>query len=487
MKTVAFLVIYIGLSFYGLSQSVYSTFQTFKKSPELRNASIGMMAINLETGDTILAHNIQTSLPTASTAKLFSTASALQILGADYVPKTMFYADKTVDSSGTLNGNIWIRGGGDPTLGSKHFNATENRMDFFNGIIESIKKSGITKINGNIIVDASEFGYEGVPDNWSWSDIGNYYGAGFSGMTFFDNMIELNFKTSNSIGGKTTITSTFPNIEGLNFQNYVTSAKSSRDNAYIYGAPYSYERFVTGSIPYRRENFVVKGSNPDTEKTFGELLKKEFEKNGLEVSGTIQTGREMNLKSSDKSYEDKIKLFSIEGQKIQKIVNLTNEKSVNLFAESLVHLIGKEKHSSKIGTNANGIAVIDGYWRSRINTQGLYLNDGSGLSRSNGIAPSHFIELLAWMQKNKNASNFKESLPISGVSGTLRSVCKNQSAHGKIHAKSGTMRRIKSYAGYIDSSSGKKIAFAIIVNNHSCNSRTLVKKMEPVFNALSRY
>lgn len=487
MKFIGFLFVLSTVSFIGLSQTVYSTFQTFKNSVELQNASIGMMAIDLETGDTILANNIKTSLPGASTAKLFSTASVLQILGKDYRPTTVFYSDTIIDSLGNLNGNLIVRGGGDPTLGSKYFNTPENRMEFLNEIVQAIQKGGVKIITGNIVIDASEFGYEGVPDNWAWSDIGNYYGTGFTGINLLDNTVELNFKTSYKIGGKTTITSTFPKIEGLTFQNYVTSAKSNRDNAYIYGAPYSNDRFVTGSIPYRRDKFVVKGSIPDTERTFGELLKSEFEKNGITISGTVQTGRELNLQSNDQYYSEMKPLFSLEGRRVQEIVNLTNEKSINLFAESLVHLIGREKHSSKIGTNKNGIAVIDGYWKSRINTTGLYLNDGSGLSRSNAISASHFIELLRWMSKSKNADIFKESLPIAGQTGTLKSVCKKQFAQGKLRAKSGTMRRIKSYAGYIDSSSGKKIAFAIIVNNHSCSSRQLVRKMEPVFNALARY
>lgn len=487
MKLVLLLCATVSLSFSLLSQSVYSTFQSFKKDSELKNASIGFMAVDIESGDTILINNPNVSLPSASTAKLFSTASAIELLGPNYQPKTKIFIDGTISSEGILTGDIIIQGGGDASLGSKYFNAPENRGAFLTTITSAIKAKGIQSINGSIISDGSAFGYEGVPDNWAWSDIGNYYGSGASGLMLFDNMLEFHFKTSSRIGGPTTITKTYPEIDSLNVFNYVTSAKSSRDNAYIYGAPYSLDRFITGSIPYNRTDFVVKGSLPDPEKAFGQLLLLELKKNNISFNGTILTGRSLNLVKSPIDYSSKTEIASLKGKTIQTIVNKTNEKSINLFAETLVHLIGREKHSSKLGTNSNGIAVIDGYWRNKINTAGLYLNDGSGLSRSNAISPGHFIQLLSWMSKHENGEIFENSLPIAGETGTLRSVCKKQSAHGKLRAKSGTMRRIKSYAGYINSTSGKKIAFAIIVNNYTCSSRQLVKKMEPIFNALSKY
>lgn len=487
MKFILFLFFLLRFFLPVTAQNVSAVFRAFQQNIELQNASIGMMAVDLTTGDTILAHNIKTSLPSASTAKLFSTASALELLGGDFKPVTKIYFDGKIDTNQILNGNLWIRGGGDPTLGSKYFSSPENRTQFLSEIVQLLKKQGIQKINGNLIVDASEFGYEGNPDNWTWSDIGNYYGAGFSGINLLDNTVELHFKTSRQIGGKTTITSTFPVIEDLKIQNYVTAEKSNKDNAYIYGAPYSNERFVTGSIPYNREKFIVKGSVPDTELLLGQLLSKELKKQSISIEGSIQTGRKMNLKSNDNSYQNRTFLFSLEGKTIREIVNLTNEKSINLFAESLVHLIGKNRHQSKLGTNKNGIKVIDNYWKSKINTTGLFLNDGSGLSRSNAISPSHFVELLTWMEKNENGKIFRKSLPISGETGTLKSLCKKQTAHGRVFAKSGTMRRIKSYAGYIDSSTGKRIAFAIIVNNYSGGSSNLRRKMEPIFNALSKF
>jgi D-alanyl-D-alanine carboxypeptidase/D-alanyl-D-alanine-endopeptidase (penicillin-binding protein 4) len=89
------------------------------------------------------------------------------------------------------------------------------------------------------------------------------------------------------------------------------------------------------------------------------------------------------------------------------------------------------------------------------------------------------------MYESKNAEAYKATIPIAGQSGTLKGVCRGQKADGRMAAKSGTMNRIKSYAGYIDSVSGKKIAFALIVNNDDLSGYALVNKMESVFNAMA--
>jgi D-alanyl-D-alanine carboxypeptidase/D-alanyl-D-alanine-endopeptidase (penicillin-binding protein 4) len=122
-----------------------------------------------------------------------------------------------------------------------------------------------------------------------------------------------------------------------------------------------------------------------------------------------------------------------------------------------------------------------------MNTSGLQINDGSGLSRNNAISSHHFTQFLSYMHKSKYATDFKASLPIAGVTGTLRNVCKGQAGQNRVVAKSGSMTRIKSYAGYVTTKSDKKLAFAIIVNNNTCSSGTLKVRIEAVLNAMANY
>lgn len=485
MKIVSsFLLIgFIAINFVYGQNKIQTAIDQFAASSQLSHASISFEVIDLATGVTIASHNPGLGIPTASTAKLFSTATALEILGENYRPETRIYTDGQIDSAGVLHGNIWIRGGGDPTLGSNYYCSDGHERDFLIAWADSLKKKGILKIEGGIIADASEFGYNGAPDGWNWVDMGNYYGAGPSGLTIFDNLIEYNFKVPGTVGANSTLSSTSPFVPNLVIHNYVTAANGGGDNAYIYGAPYSLDRFVNGTLPAGSSSFVIKGSLPDPEAQFAYELEHVLRDRGIEVLGTSQTARGMNKKSSNWTYSKRTLLFSHLGATIGSIIDKTNERSINLFAEHLVNLVGYAENGD--GSTDNGLNVLENYWKAKWSTSGMHVNDGSGLSRSNAISASNFTDLLKAMNSSSNGKRFKASLPVAGVSGTMRNICKNQAGHGKIAAKSGSMTRIKSYAGYVDSSSGKKYAFALIVNNQDCSSSVLVDKMEVVFNAIS--
>lgn len=477
----AILITVIQLNGLGQDQQLTQWVNDFSSAQSLNHGSVSI-AIRDKDGVIIAGKNQETSLPTASTAKLFSTASALEILGPDYKAKTRLYIEGDITKEGELNGNIWIRGGGDPSLGSKYFHDDEDRLTFLAQWAEKIKAHGIKKINGAVIADASEFGYVSAPDSWTWNDMGNYYGASPSGLTVMDNTLEYHFKTSNYQGGKTEITEIQPPIDGLKIINEVTSENIKYDNSYIYGAPFSLDRIATGSLPMGRSDFVVKGSLPDPELAIAQMLAEELLSKGVTTSELAKAKRQFHDLKIDYS---QMKLIHTEtGASIQEIITLTNFKSINLFAEHLLCLIAYE--NGQIGSVNNGVKFSMNYWKGRINTDGLNLTDGSGLSRSNGISASHLTALLHYMNTtSKYKDLFYKSLPVSGESGTLKSLCKGQKGEGKIHAKSGTMNRIKSYAGYIESGSGKHYTFAIITNNFEGSVSGIKREMEVLLNSIS--
>lgn len=464
-------------------QSVQAAIDAFAADPVFANASVGFMAIDVATGDVLAEKNAVTCLSPASTVKLFSTATAFQVLGKDYAPKTRIYIDGTIDAHGVVNGNLWIRGGGDVSIGSRYYNAEGVEDTLLRIWADTLMKMGIRQINGAIIADASEFGYQGVPDGWNWADMGNYYGAGPSGLPIYDNMLRYIFQSGNTPGTRTTLLETFPVIPGFSFHNYISTGGDG-DNSYIYGAPYSLDRFGTGTLEAKLNRFTVKGSLPDPELQFAQELLRVMKLRGVIVTDSVNTARQMVWQSPTVRYPSMKLLFEHSGKSVNSIAWWTNMKSVNLFAEELLCWIGYASNGN--GSTENGITKLESYWNGKIPVSGMFIKDGSGLSRSNAISPRHFCDLLTYMAKNsKQFDAFFATLPVAGVSGTLSSVCKNQAGEGRIHAKSGTMNRIKSYAGYVDSKSGKRIAFSIIVNNYNCTSNTVVDRMEKVFNAMA--
>ena len=486
MKIVrTFLISLIFLSNLCFAQNtIDNAIKVFATSSGLEYASVSFQVIDLESNSPISILNPKLSLPTASTAKLFSTATALDILGPEYKAKTRIYIDGLIDSNGVLNGNLWIRGGGDPSIGSKYFNKEGKQLAFMKVWVDTLKALGIKSISGSVIADASEFGYAGSPDGWNWSDLGNYYGAGPSGLTISDNLVRYTFSMAN-VGKKSVVTSISPYIPGLVFHNYVIASKRSGDHAYIYGAPYSLDRFVTGTLPANRSSFLVKGSIPDPEFQFAFELNNILMDNEVNVSGNPKSVRRLEIDSNPINYNHRELIYTHTGTSLIEIINQTNSRSINLFAEHMISLIGYEK--TKNGSHEKGLNVLKNHWNSRIDINGLYITDGSGLSRSNAISAHHFTQLLKYMSTSKYASQFNKSLPIAGVSGTMRNVCKGQSGQNRIAAKSGSMSRIKSYAGYATTKEGKKLAFALIVNNATCSSSALKKKMEVLFNKIVSY
>ncbi len=456
--------------------------KNLNEDPVLRNATIGFCAVETETGKIIAENQANLSIPTASTTKLFATASAIEILGPNYAPTTRIYFTQKPDANGIVLGDVWIRGGGDISLGSRYYNESGKEADFLQKWADTLFKMGVRSIHGDLIGDASEFGYQGIPDGWGWSDIGNYYGSGPSGLPIFDNMLRYYFKVNGNLGAKAELLRTFPEIEGLQFNSYIVGSKQSGDNSYIFGGPFSNYRFGNGHLPINSNNFMVKGSLPDPELQFATELRKALIARGIQISGKAIGARNLETGIAWKRYSTLHLFFTNKGQTVQSIAFWTNQKSVNVFAEQLVCWIGYQANGH--GDTENGINQLEKYWKGKIPTEGLYLTDGSGLSRSNAISAKHFCDLLVYMHRSKNNQTFLETLPIAGISGTLKDVCQNQAAHGKIYAKSGTMKRIKSYAGYAFNSEGKKIAFAITINNYNTSNEQVLRRIEKVMNAL---
>lgn len=480
-------IILSALLFLGINGNLFSQHHVkqavneFRSAPEFKHAGISFLAIDAENNEIIAELNPELSLASASTIKLFSTAAALEILGPNYQPETKLYIDGPIEN-GVLNGNIWIRGGGDPTLGSRYFNPEGKQSDFLLEWTEAIKQLGIHTIKGSVIADGSSFSYDGVPDGWSWNDIGNYYGAGPSGICVYDNMVSYFFKTGATPGSSTTLLSTFPEVEKLSFRNNIRAEKVNGDNSYLYGGPYSLDRFGKGSLPLNQPAYEVKGSMPDPEYQLANELAKKIKSSGIKLEGNAR-GMRLSNDAVKATYDStKVLIHTHQGASIQRIVEWTNLKSINLFAEQLLFLISYAK--TGYGSTEKGIELIEEWLKAKQQFSGLLLKDGSGLSRNNGVTAKNYVDLLGIMLTSTNYVNYFNSLPVSGKTGTLTSLCKEEPCQGRVVAKSGTMSKIKSYAGYIQSKSGKKIVFALIVQNFEGGSSRTVQKMETLFNSL---
>jgi len=457
--------------------------ESVAKYPDLQTGDLGVAVIDVESGKVIAQHGVDKSLIPASTLKTVTTASAVHFLGADYRFRTELQYDGEITADGTLNGNIYIKGYGDPTLASPDMEGVLELDELMQLFANAITEAGIQRINGKIVGDASYFTTAVSGDGWQWSDLGNYYGTGAWGLTIHENLFYLHFQQTSRLKATPEITGTSPYVPNLLFINEVRSAGANTgDNAYIYGGPYDYTRFVRGSIPVGSGRFTIKGSLPDPAFFAAHYLMQFLEKSGISTSKLVTTDLEMR-RTEERDGERKT-LTTHLSPPLSEIIQRANYKSVNLYCEMLLRAIGVV--ADERGSDTSGKEAIEELWESKgLDTEGWFFEDGSGLSGRNGITALQLAKILQLAAKDpKIFPSFYESLPVGGVSGTVQYMFKGTPAAGNIRAKSGSLRRVRSYAGYAESRSGKLLAFSVIANNFKGSSGAMRQQLEKIMVAL---
>ena len=408
-------------------------------------------------GSFVIDLNGKKSLIPASTTKLLTTGVALHSLGPDFRFETQLQQEGEIDvETGVLNGNLIIKGGGDPTLAQGGWD------ELFRKWAGVVKRAGIHRIQGSVIGDASHFTVEQRSGGWTWKDLGNYYACGASGLCFYENTFQIAFRPGKS-GQSAKFLHTRPELPDAVFHNEMrTGPVGSGDQGYIYGAPYSHEFYLRGTVPAGSQRFTIKGALPDPALTCARHLSQALVSHGIAVGEPATTVR----LSKHKPHPEPVVLTREKSVPLQELIAKTNHKSINLHAECLLRSMGKK--ASESGSYTSGVQAVEAFFRTHeLTTTGLALHDGSGLSPLNLITPRQLAFFLRVMAQSDHSELYRQSLPVAGRSGTLKSVARGTAAEGRIHAKSGTLKRTKCYAGYVATSSGHHYAFALMINHYA--------------------
>jgi D-alanyl-D-alanine carboxypeptidase/D-alanyl-D-alanine-endopeptidase (penicillin-binding protein 4) len=453
--------------------------------PDFKTAGFAFLAVDMQTQEVIAQHQPDLALKPASTLKLLTTASALELLHPDYKFQTQLEYSGTIDTnSRVLLGNIIIKGGGDPTLGSAYFEQTKAHT-FLNHWLEAIKKLGIDSVSGGIIGDASLYHPDPIPNTWSWINLGNYFGAGASGLTIYDNTYTIHFSTGNTIGDTAKIIDITPNIPKLVLENSVIADSINYDNTNIFGAPFQNKRIARGTLPLNRSDFQVKGSVPDPAYLAAYELHRILNDNGIKINAAPTTLFQMQ--ASTHNLSQRTTFDTVYSPHLSEIVKQTNTKSINLFAEHCLLQIALE--SGGMAFTDSATKIMNRFWKKRgMEVQGLSLADGSGLSHYNALTPRQMVYLLSYLKNSSLYFDvFYESLPHDANPGTLKNYFAQNPEIKTVRAKSGTVDGSKAFAGYVKSKSGREIAFCVIANNFSCTERQASFELEKLMTALEKF
>lgn len=427
---------------------------------KLKGAIVSYAVNDVATGILVADCQSNVAITPASITKVITTASALEMLGADYQFKTYLEYDGVLRDS-ILIGNLYVRGGGDPTLGSEFLGNSQ----FMTKWVEAVRSAGISQIKGGIVADASAYDNEGFNPRWTWLDVANYYASGIYGISVNDNMLRIFLKTD-SVGSVPEVIKLVPNIPDFVLESHLKASKIEFDSAYLYGLPLSNVRMICGAIPSHRKSFVVRGDIPNPPLYLAQLFQNSLEENGILVENEATV---VWAPSSPRK-----PIYTHSSPALKDIVRITNFYSNNHYAEHIFKQIAFAK--TGIGSSATAQRLIKDFWLSKgFDVSCCSQYDGSGLSRENAFTVEFFNKVLVYMKsKSPYGKEFAASLPRAGKEGTVRNLLQNTELQEKVRVKSGSMSRVQCYSGYVDYGS-RHYAFTVAVNNFP-QSRSVVKK-----------
>lgn len=439
--------------------AILLSINTLLTHPITGQANMSVLVQNLTTGEVIDSYREDKVVPPASVMKLLTTAACLETMGPGFRFPTILEYTGTIDG-GVLHGDLYIRGGCDPSLGWK------GRTAFLNQWVKAVKAAGISRIDGAVIADMTMLDGEAQNPAWLCEDAGNYYAPGIFALNYYGNTMNIVLK-SGEPGSVATVVGTEPQVEDIVFINRVRCDKIQYDGAFVSGIPYSRERYLTGAVPSNLGTFGVKGDLPNPGLLLARHLTSRLREAGVAVK------RDANyLPDYNPLTPPRHELYIHYSEPLSEIIKETNVNSNNLYAEALFRYLGTRY--TLPGTIHNSQDLLRDYWRRRgVAVQNAIIKDGCGLAPQDAVSAKAFVQLLTIMRNSPNADYWMASLPVSGKTGTLTSLCPGTPLEGRIHAKSGTIAGTKNFAGYIDMPNGDTWVFAILINSAPGKARNI--------------
>lgn len=416
---------------------------TMMADPVLKNATWGFVVYDPKTKKVISSYNENTPLVPASTTKLLTTETALHLLGENYRWMTQLEYSGEIDENGVLNGNLYIVGSGDPSLGTNKAGAWSYK-EIVSDFVSGMSREGIKKVNGDIVIQTALFkgNISRLPENVVWLENNNYY---------------LPVGTTREIN---------PANEKLIVKKGNSSAS---DKKYFYVSPYANQ--MVYAEKYDGEG-ILTTKLPDAPAFLANTFRATLVKSGVGVTGKVTP------RTTDTAPEVRKMISAYKSPTLSDIIYYTNQRSDNGLAEALLKTVGFQKKGDQ--TSESGRIVVNEHLKDvAFDVEGLNYMDGSGLSRSNHVTPISQVKFLTSLMNQKYYKTYFDSLPIAGQTGTLKRMFIGE-GNGQIFAKTGTLNKVKALTGYMKTNTGRTLVFSILVNNYSGSVDMVKNRIEKI-------
>ncbi len=432
--------------------------------PSFQRAFWGVKVVSLDTGQVIYERNAHKLFVPASNMKILTAAAALCLLGEDYVFRTPVTTSGKI-SGGVLRGDLIVTGSGDPTLsarftGSNRSNALSgDPWAVFATWAEDLKKLNIHRIDGNIIGNDHLFEQVDFGDGWSWDDLNYACSAGFGALQFNETSAYIEIQPGRKIGSSAEAR-LIPRLESMGVESFLETVNPECEMEVTVSR--EGRRFLlSGQVPDGTGIFYQTVALPSPTRYFLDMLRETLEKNGISI-----TGKTMDCDDLDTCHQvgERV-LFTHVSPPMKDILSLLLEVSQNQYAETIFRLLDKkEKEKSDEGAVKTMESLLSSMG---VPSDAYEISDGSGLSRTNLLAPDTIIRVLQYMYRHDRGQQFMEMLPQSGVKGSIKGRMTGTRASERVYAKTGTLSWVRALSGYLKTEKGEILAFSMLVNNYN--------------------
>ncbi len=403
-----------------------------------------ILVINPVTQDTVYKKNVLEPVIPASNIKLFTTAVALKLMGPEYLVSTKLFTDDTDLTDGVINGNLYIKGFGNPLF-------TLKDLDSLAAFLDTLK---IKRITGNIIGDDTFFDNVYSRDDWIIQENANVPLPPVSALVLNRNKFTLKLNSHRKYG-KPLRYSVIPGygFVKVNMRARVTKFRT-RPRITYHTAQDGFKIKVTGGMrrSRRKKYYAIFADNPPlfTALALNEKLKRKK----IIVEGKPATGSTPQL-------ADELAGIDLP---LKKLIALTNKNSDNFLAECLFKIIGANYSGEQGNSFYATQAVMSFIEENGIHIEGSSIVDGSGISRFNKITVAAIVDLLDAMYHNKELfSEYLSSLAVAGVDGTLKGRFKSSTVKNNFYGKTGTLNGVSAISGYLKTRKGNDLIVSIIM------------------------
>jgi len=470
--------------------------------PDTARGFWGVDVVALDTGQHLFGLNEDRLFTPASNTKLFTTAAAFALIGSEFRFKTTVESLGSLDKYGRLNSDLVVVGRGDPNLSGRslpYYLHTERKSPPIQALIDladQLVQRGLKYVDGDVVADDSYYVFERYGEGWSQDDLAWEWGAPVSALTINDNVLFVNILPADRPGERAFLNVTpFPGYYRIENRVTTTPQGTGPRKVFINREPGSNQVTIWGNIPVddagEGESLAIEDPAEFTAQLFRSLL----EQRGVTIYGrprtrhtelaSMQTFSVTTLASgggsenSAHSVPKPMVLASHESTPLSDDLRVVNKVSQNLHAELALRLLGKEKGTS--GSIQGGLEVLRGFLTSAgIQPDQFVFYDGSGLSRENLVTPAAVVRLLQYARQQPWGPLFTDTLPVSGIDGSLADRLKIAPYKGAVHAKTGSLNHVNSLSGYATTTSGRTVAFSILCNNHNLANKQAVETIDQI-------